>query len=466
MSAQTVIKRFVFVLIPLIIVGGAAAIIGLDIMRPQPRTVQPPQRVVLAEVKTAPANSTLSVIGMVEADMTVDLRARVSGFLRSRSFKEGDKVTEGQVLFQIEPEQYKAALSAAQADVSSATAQLDRASLEFNRIRDLYNKRSSPKSDLDNASATLDVARATLQSALARLEQAELNLEYTSVKAPFAGTISDTPFSEGSLLSPESGVLARVVKADPVMVTFSVSDKVMASARLGDPRSGLPGAKVSNLSPRIVINGKDLYPQTGEIAYMAPEVDRQTDTIKFKARFPNPDGVLASGQSVMVNLVPLKPANVLMIPKNAVMTAQGASYVYTTASDGANGLISETRPIKLGFEYEEGYEVLEGLAAGDKIISLGLMSGGARLRPGVPVVVAEPEATAQSQPEQSQAKAGQAEAGQTKTAEDNAAQAETAEDKAGQNGAIEDKAPPAADSGSSNRTGLGGGQAGDKAKVS
>jgi membrane fusion protein (multidrug efflux system) len=351
----------------------------------------PPQRVVLAKVVTGPANNTLRAIGLVEADMAVDLKARVSGFLLERTFKEGDRVKEGQVLFRIEPEQYQAALSAAQADVASATAQMDRATLDYNRIRDLYQKKSSPKSDFDNASAALDVARATLQAASARLEQAALNLEYTTVKAPFDGEIGDTPFSEGTLLGPESGVLARVVKADPVEVTFGLSDKVMASSRLGDPRSGLPGGSVANLVPRLIINDRDYYKLDGQITYVAPEVDHQTDTIKLKSSFPNPDGALAPGQSVIVSLEPKNPLQVLLIPKNSVMTAQGESYVYVTAPGPDGGLVSQTRQVKIGIEFDEGYEVLEGLSEGDEIISLGLMSAGARLRPGAPVQVVEPE---------------------------------------------------------------------------
>jgi membrane fusion protein (multidrug efflux system) len=277
------------------------------------------------------------------------------------------------------------------------------------------------------------VAKATLQAAQARLEQASLNLEYTAVKAPFDGVIGDTPFSVGTLLSPESGVLARVVKADPVEVTFGISDKVMASARLGDPRSGLPGSTVSNLRPRLVINNSDLFEGEGRIVYVAPEVDRQTDTIKFKARFDNPGGTLAPGQSVTVRLEPVDPPTVLLIPKNAVMTAQGESYVYVTAPDPANpaGLVSQTRPIKVGFEYEDGYEVLEGLSAGDKIIELGLMSGGARLRPGAPVVIASPEAaaTASAQaPAAGQGAAGDTAANEAKAPEEGSGEpsAETA----------------------------------------
>jgi membrane fusion protein (multidrug efflux system) len=390
MSQKSAMKRYIFVLIPLLIVAAAAAVIAQSLLRPQIDAPRPPQPVTLAEAVMGPASSALTSIALVEAVQSVELRARVSGFLRERAFTEGDTVEAGRTLFLIEPEQYRAALSAAEADVASATAQMDLAELEFNRLRDLYNKRSVPKSDFDKAASTLDVARAALRAASARLEQAALNLEYTAVKAPFDGRMGDTPFSEGSLLSPDVGVLARIVKTDPVEVTFGLSDKVMSGARLGDPRSGLPGESVANMRPRLLVNGA-YYPLDGQITYVAPEVDRQTDTVKFKAVFPNPGGALAPGQSVVVSLEPVEPRQVLLIPKNSVMTSRGQSYVYMTAPapDGAPGLVSRIQPVGIGFEFADGYEVLSGLAPGDRIINLGLMSGGARLRPGAPVQVVE-----------------------------------------------------------------------------
>ncbi|MDR1657168.1 MAG: efflux RND transporter periplasmic adaptor subunit [Deltaproteobacteria bacterium] len=397
LSAQSLVKRYIFIVIPLLIVAAAAAVIVIGLLRPQPAMQMRPQPVTLVEIKKTLAKSYLRVTGLVEADLAVELKARVSGFLLEKSFQAGDTVTEGQVLFQIEPDSYQAALNAAEADVSSADAQLGRAELEYNRIRDLYDKKSAPKSDFDNAAAALDVAKAALQSAQARLEQAALTLQYTTVKAPFTGQISDSTFSVGSLLGPESGVLARIVKVDEVEVSFGVSDKVMAGSRLGNPRSGLPGSTVENLLPRLIINGRDFYELDGHISYISPEVGRQSDTVSFKARFDNPKGILIPGQSVVVNLEPKTPSEVLLLPKNTVMTSQGSSYVYVTAPNPNGGLVSETRPVTLGFEYEEGFEILSGLAEGDQVISLGLMSGGARLRPGYPVTVVEDPKKPQAQ---------------------------------------------------------------------
>ncbi|MDR2387878.1 MAG: efflux RND transporter periplasmic adaptor subunit, partial [Deltaproteobacteria bacterium] len=299
----------------MIIVGLAAAVIGIGLLRTNPQIIPPPQRVRVAEIKSVPALSTLKAVALVEANESVDLRARVSGFLIGKYFEEGGSVKAGQVLFRIEPDQYQAAVTSAIADVTSAQAQMDKATVDFTRVNDLFAKRSAPKSDLDNAQASLDVASATLQAARARLSQAKLNLDYTTIKAPFDGLISDTPFSVGSLVGPESAALATVVAADPVEVSFGLSDKVMSGVRLGDIRSGLPGSQISNVRPKLILDNGSLYEHAGEFSYVSPQVDRQTDTVRFKAKFINPEGILAPGQAVVASLEPIEPRKVLMLPK-------------------------------------------------------------------------------------------------------------------------------------------------------
>ncbi|MDR1309046.1 MAG: efflux RND transporter periplasmic adaptor subunit [Deltaproteobacteria bacterium] len=388
MSANTAIKKGIFVIIPAIIVALAAAAILFGVLRQIPQAPPAPQQVQLEEIRLLPASSTLRAIGLVEADQSVELKARVSGFLVGKDFEEGKKVKAGQVLFRIEPDQYRSAAASAQADLASAQAQLDKAALDYNRVKDLWAKRSAPKSDFDSAQASLDVATAAAQAAQARLEQAGLNLAYTTVRAPFDGLVSDTPFSVGSLLGPESPTLATVVASDSVEVSFGLSDSVMGGLRLGDERGGFPGGRLDNVRPRLLIGGV-YYENDGEISYVAPQVERQTDTIKFKARFDNPRGILAPGQSVVVSLEPVVPRRALILPKAALMTSEGASFVYLAgpAPDGGQGLVAVTRPVEIGQEFEEGFEILSGLAEGERVIALGLMSSGARLRAGSPVEV-------------------------------------------------------------------------------
>jgi membrane fusion protein (multidrug efflux system) len=386
----------IFVLIPAIIVVLALLAIFSGMLWETPPAPPQPQKIVLTEIQKSAALSTFEIIGLLEAERKVDLLARVSGFLVGIKFTEGDEVKSGQVLFNIEPDQYQAAVTSAQANALSAAANFTKTELDFNRTKDLYAKRSAPKSDLDTAQAALDVAKANTMSAQAALDQARLNLGYTTVKAPFDGHVSDTPFSEGSLLGPESGVLATVVSQDPIEANFGISDKFMAAMRLG--QGTLPGQSVDNVVVRLKINGDIFYPEPGKLVYVAPLIDRSTDTIKLKAIFKNSQAVLMPGQSVTISLTAKEPPQLLLAPKAAVMTTGSGSFVYQAVTAPAPGapegspayLQAQVVPIKVGQEYDNGYEVTEGLKEGDKIIGLGLMSGGAMIRPGMPVEVIEP----------------------------------------------------------------------------
>ncbi len=213
-----------------------AAIFILAGRRQAPPVAFPPQQVILGTVEARDIVKRSEYVAVMEADDIVDLRARVSGFLISKNVQDGALVKAGQLIFQIEPDQYQAQVDNAEADVLSAQAQFDRTSLDFNRTRDLYRKNTSPKSDYDRSKADYEMAQAALDSAKAQLTKARLDLGYASIRAPFDGRISDTPYSEGSLLSPESGVLARVVSLDPILVTFGISDKVITAAQKEDLR--------------------------------------------------------------------------------------------------------------------------------------------------------------------------------------------------------------------------------------
>ena len=385
------IKPSYFVLIPAGIVALALVTILAGRRQPPPFNM-PPQTVVLGEVRAMSLAESSEFVAQMEADLSVDLKARVSGFLRRRNFSAGDPVVKDQVLFQIEPDQYQALLDMAQAEVISAQAQYDRATLDFNRIRDLFQKNTSTKSDFDTAKAVFEVAEAQVLIARARQIQAQLNLDYATIRAPFTGRISDTPYSEGSLLGPESGILATVVSTDPILAVFGLSSRLLTASGILGETSG-PG----DWQVRLRLAPETFYPQIGRLAYMAPTVDPQTDTVKFKASFNNPEGLLRPGQIVTAILESARPRIRLAVPKEAVLTDAEGQYVLAPRQDPeTGGWTTERRPVALERdETDRDYFVKEGLAAGDKIVVKGLMSGGATLRPGAPVSPAPPEGGAE-----------------------------------------------------------------------
>lgn len=384
------------ILIPVMVVVLALIAVVAFEKRPEPQAMRP-QPTVLGKVELREISKTWEYVAQMEADHIVDLKARVEGFLVAKNFSDGDMVWTGQVMFQIEPDQYQALLEEAEADVLSAQAQLDRATLDFNRITDLYNKKTSPKSDYDSTKATFEVAQASLMSAKASLAKARLNLDYAAIKAPFDGQISDTPYSVGSLLGPESGVLATVVSVDPILVTFGISDRIMTSTM--NEEMGKQG-QLSDWQVRLRLGPDLYYGQPGAFSYVAPMVDRQTDTIKFKAKFDNPDKVLRPGQIVTAVVERKKPERKLIIPKEAVLTDKDGNYVFVPKEVPGNadvpgskpGQVAEMRRVKVeesGLDKE--YVVTEGLSDGDVFILKGLMSGGATLMPGAAIEIMAPD---------------------------------------------------------------------------
>ncbi|MDR3037697.1 MAG: efflux RND transporter periplasmic adaptor subunit [Candidatus Adiutrix sp.] len=385
------------VLIPVGIALLAALFILVGRRQPPPMAFAP-QAVVLGSALARDIVESSEFVAQMEADRIVELKARVSGFLIYKNFAAGDQIDRGRILFQIEPDQYQATLDTAKADVLSARAQFDRATLDFNRISDLYLKHTLPKSDFDGGKAAFEVAEAQLLSAQARETQAQLNLDYASIKAPFDGLISDTPYSEGSLLGPESGVLATVVSVDPILVTFGISSRTITSVL---ERSEGGGRSLDDWRVRLRLTPDIHYPQAGRLVYMAPTVDPLTDTVKFKAKFANPDGELRPGQIVTAIMESAAPRRRLAVPKGAVLTDPEGRFVYTVkevpeAAGRPAGLVTERRPIVLDQGETDGeYFVREGLAEGDRFIVKGLLSGGSTLTPGAPVRLVTPEEAAE-----------------------------------------------------------------------
>ncbi|MDR1043789.1 MAG: efflux RND transporter periplasmic adaptor subunit [Candidatus Adiutrix sp.] len=383
--------------------------------REAPHLTMPPQKVVLGTVEARDITDTLEYVAVMEADNMVDLRARVAGFLVAKNFEDGDLVRDRQVLFQIEPDQYQALVDNAEGNVLSAQAHLDLATLDFNRISDLYRKNTSPKSDFDKAKADYEMAQAALMSAKATLAQSRLNLGYASIKAPFDGQASDTPYSEGSLLGPDSGVLATVVSVDPILATFGISDKIITAAH---KENLAQDQTLSDWQVRLRLGPDNYYPEPGQFSYVSPTVDPKTDTVKFKAKFKNPDKILRPGQIVTAVMERTNSERRLVVPKEAVLTDPDGNYMLMPKETPADpkvpgsrpGLVAEARRITLesGDALDKEYIVKDGLSEGEKFILKGLMSAGAMLRPGAAITVAEPEAAPASPADSARPKEGEA----------------------------------------------------------
>lgn len=340
-------------------------------MRPA-QTVQaqlPAVDVVKAETKKIVPEA--SFVAKIESKDSVGLRARVTGFLQERLFQEGDFVKKGQQLFIIERVNFEAAVREAKANYDSAAATEKNAEQSFERAQKLYKTKDISKAKLDDAEAARDSAKARTAQAKARLDLAEQDLEYTTITAPMDGKIGEATFSVGELISPNSGVLARVVTVDPMEAIFSVSENQLLILQKQFKNA-------ENTEAFFVTSDQQKYPETGTLNFVDTTLDEAMNTLKMKASFPNPDGKLISGQYGRVLLRAKEPTDVLVVPQRAIQRTPTEEYVLVVNQESK----IEKKVVQTGSELEGfSVEVLSGLSDGDVVI----VDGFQKIAVGIPV---------------------------------------------------------------------------------
>ncbi len=337
-----------------------------------PKAGRPPPAVIVAPVTSEPIAATAEFIGQSEAFQSVDLRARVTGFLIEQPFKEGRPVKKGDQLFVIDPSEFDAARDAAAAKVARAKATIEEAELQLVRYRTLTERGTTSEAKLDEAKAKAGQARADLAGAKADLERAELDVGYTKIISPIDGRIGGSSVDVGNLIGPDSGVLATVVALDPIRVNFTVAERDY----LYYQQAKLAG-KTSAFTARIRLANDEVYPHQGELDFIDNRVDPSTGTIKVRVEFPNPDGLLLPGQFMNVTLLSEDSEDQLVVQQAAVQENQSGPFVLVVGKDDK----VELRPIKTGQRSGTKITVTDGLTAGEMIIVEGIQ----KVRAGVTI---------------------------------------------------------------------------------
>src|SRR5215472_5452320 len=308
-------------------------------------------------------------VGRAEALEKVDLRARVQGFLGPRLFKDGDDVKEGQVVFTIEREPFEAAVDKRKAQLAAAQATLANADRQLQRAAELAKKGNTPIAQLDQRTAEQGEAKAAVIEAEANLRDAQIQLSYTEIKAPISGRIGRAAVSPGNLIGPDSGVLATVVKDDPMQVLFSVTQREMLEARETDP--------TGKVRARVRLADGSLYSEKGRIDFLDVQVNPRTDGQTVRAMFPNPDDILTSGQTVRVIIEEKGGDKVVVIPQSATAVDQTGSYVFVVGQDNK----VEQRRVRIGTVRDGLAVVSEGIEPGERVV----VQGQQRIRAGITV---------------------------------------------------------------------------------
>lgn len=282
----------------------------------------PTVNVVKAE-KRAIAQS-VRFVGRIEAIERVDIRARITGYLDAVLFKDGERVKTGAPLYGIEKAPFEATIQQAQASVARARAQLDNAKVQRERADELLRTNATSVAIRDDRVASEKTAQGNLAAAEAEQKTAAINLAYTDILSPIDGQIGRTAVTRGNVVGPESGVLATIVSANPMYVTFPVSQREFI--RLSEERRGRQ-SEANYFKVIVQFSNGTIYPQPGKINFVDVKVDRATDTIAVRASIPNPDGTLVDGQLVQVSVEGDKPEEHVLIPQVALIADQQGPYV-------------------------------------------------------------------------------------------------------------------------------------------
>ena len=355
---------------------GAAMLAGCGAREGQ-QGAPPPPEVVVDTATRGDLPLDLAYTGRAVGSREVEVRALVSGILLERRYEEGKPVRQGEVLFLIDPDRYRAAVEQARAELGVESARLAEARRQRDRIAALVGQGLVSQSQHDEAISAFEVAQASTAAARARLRTAELDLGYTEVRAPIAGLTSREARSEGSLVTAgdESSLVTRIVQTDPMYVEFTLPEIEAALVRARVAAGATPAVRVE-------LQGGELHPVPAKLTFVDNAVEATTGTVRARAVLPNPDGRLVPGQFLRARLEGVELPGAVTVPRRAVMSSAQGSFVWLVGE----GDRVELRPVRLQGNVGERAIVAEGLEGGERVIVEGVL----KVQPGVTVEIAAP----------------------------------------------------------------------------
>jgi membrane fusion protein (multidrug efflux system) len=316
----------------------------------------------------------------------VEVRARVKGFLTQKPYKEGSLVHRGDLLFQIDPQEYQTAVAQARATLSSAQASLGKANADVARLRPLAERHAVSQQDLDHAVAAQQGAEGEVAAARAAMNTAQLNLGYTKVTAPITGLAGVSQADVGSLVgSPGPTLLTTVSQVDTIKVKFRISEQEYLILRRAMGDSAPTAARRPGRLELVLADGS-VFDHKGTVVTVDRNIDPTTGTLGIEALFPNPKGFLRPGQFGRVRAPVTTRTGAILVPQRAVREMQGTFSVGVLKPDST----VEIRPVKAGARVGSDWVVDTGLVAGEVIVVEGMQ----KVRPGVKVRATQTPAAA------------------------------------------------------------------------
>ncbi|HEY5750145.1 MAG TPA: efflux RND transporter periplasmic adaptor subunit [Chryseolinea sp.] len=342
----------------------------------------PPVNVVVKPSTTTDATYYEEYPAVVRALNETELRAQVNGYITAIHFTEGSKVRKGQKLYSIDQQQYEATYEQAQANLKVQEANLEKAQKDVERYRELNKSDAIAKQQVDYAEATYSAAQRQVDAAKAAMRSVQTNVRYSSIIAPFDGTIGISNVRLGAAVSAGQTLLNTISSDDPIAADIAVDQREILRFTQLFVRKGVKGDSTFRLAV-----GTDLYPEPGHISVIDRAVDPQTGSIKMRLVFPNRDHLLRSGMSATLRVL-ASSAKSIIIPYKAVTEQLGEFYVYVLADSNK----VTQRKVVLGTQVGKDIVVKSGLSENESVVVEGVQN----LREGSVVNTAPPAATAKT----------------------------------------------------------------------
>jgi RND family efflux transporter MFP subunit len=330
-------------------------------------------------------------IGTLDGLVNADVRAQVTGYLLKQGYQEGAFVNQGQLLFQIDPRPFQAALDQAEGQLAQAQAALAnaqavqrRTELDVQRYTPLAEQQAASQQDLDNsvqnnlaAIATVATAKAQIKTYEAAVETAKINLDFTRLVAPIDGIAGQAQLQVGALVTPGSGVVTSVSTVNPIKVYFTVGEPQYLAWRKRFPTEASRLEADKELRLQLILADGSTYPDEGKFYFADRQVDQSTGAIRIAGLFPNPNNVLRPGGYAKVRAVIRTQPGALLVPQRAVSELQGGYQVAVVVADNK----VDIRTVTVGDRVDNRWIIASGLNAGDRVVAEGVQ----RMRTGVHV---------------------------------------------------------------------------------
>ncbi|MGA2751945.1 MAG: efflux RND transporter periplasmic adaptor subunit [Verrucomicrobiota bacterium] len=343
--------------------------------RQKPQATPPPPTVEVAPVNQADVPIYHEWIGTLDGLVNATIRAQVTGYLIAQDYREGDAIKKGDLLFEIDPRPFQAALDQAKGLLAQAEARLGKTELDVKRYAPLLKDRAVSQEEYDDAVQANLEAKAAVLSANAQVEQAQLNLDFTRITSPIDGIASIAKGQIGDLVGPGTGELTTVSTINPIKAYYNVTEQAYINfAKLFSTESDR-AERLKQLEIQLILGDGSVYPQIGRIYTPDREIGITTGALRLEARFPNPDGALRPGEFVRVRVKFDVNRGALLVPQRAVSELQGTYQVDVVDADNKVHI----QPVTVGERSGSLWTIEQGVEPGQRIVVEGLQ----KIRDGI-----------------------------------------------------------------------------------